>query len=238
MGKHFVLIHGAWHTGETWSGVIKALASSGHTAEAPTMPGHGPGDDRRNITLADYGRRVAEVVNRRPGKVVLVGHSSGGIMLQAATPLAAEKIERLIFLNAFIMPDGTAQLDLVPPDVARMMRQVAAADPEHCIPPDENFVRHVLVAGDPKSDQDRLLTCLVPQPVALLDTKVSTAGFNALAIPKTVVFCRDDTSLPPGAYLGLAQNLGRFDLIEIPGGHETFLFQPEVVAEALIKAVS
>jgi hypothetical protein len=49
MGKHFVLLHGAWHGGWCWEGVIKELAKAGHTAEAPTMPGHNPNDDRTGI---------------------------------------------------------------------------------------------------------------------------------------------------------------------------------------------
>jgi hypothetical protein len=37
MGEHFVLIHGAWHGGWCWDGVIQELEKAGHTAEAPTM---------------------------------------------------------------------------------------------------------------------------------------------------------------------------------------------------------
>lgn len=237
MGKSFVLIHGAWHGGWVWHGVIDALQTAGHSAVAPTMPGQSPGDDRRNVTLNSYADKIAQVILDQPGRVVLVGHSSGGFMIQVAAPLVADKIERLIFLNAFILPDGFAQLDLVPPEIARQLRAEAEASPDQSLAPNPDFVRHVLIAGDPASDQDRLLTRLVPQPISLMATKISTAAFNALTIPKSVVFCRDDTSLPPGAYLGMAQGLGQFDLIEVTGGHETLYFQPEIVAQALIKAV-
>jgi hypothetical protein len=54
MGKHFVLIHGAWHGGWCWEGVIKELEKAGHTAEAPTMPGQKPGDDRSKVTFDSY----------------------------------------------------------------------------------------------------------------------------------------------------------------------------------------
>jgi hypothetical protein len=37
MGKHFVLIHGAWHGGWAWEGVIRSLTEAGHTAEAPHL---------------------------------------------------------------------------------------------------------------------------------------------------------------------------------------------------------
>ena len=54
MGNHFVLIHGAWHGGWCWDGVIQALGKGGHTAVAPTMPGHGPDEDRSGIVLDSY----------------------------------------------------------------------------------------------------------------------------------------------------------------------------------------
>ena len=49
MAKHFVLLHGAWHGGWCWDGVIDEIVKAGHTAEAPTLPGHNPEDDRSNI---------------------------------------------------------------------------------------------------------------------------------------------------------------------------------------------
>lgn len=146
-------------------------------------------------------------------------------------------IERFIFLNAFILPDGMAQFDLVPPEVAQGMAQMAEASPDRSVPVNEDFVRHRLMAGEPVEVQDALIRMLSPQPLALFTTKVSTSDFNRLTTPKTVLFCQEDTSLPPGAFLGMAQNLGQFDLIEIKGGHETLFSRPEIVAQGLIEAI-
>jgi hypothetical protein len=54
VGKHFVLLHGAWHGGWCWDAVIESLKKAGHTAEAPTMPGHHPNDDRSDIKFENY----------------------------------------------------------------------------------------------------------------------------------------------------------------------------------------
>ncbi len=237
MGEHFVLIHGAWHGGWCWDGVIQELVKAGHTAEAPTMPGHHPDDDRSQIKFDDYIDKIADVLNRQSHPVVLVGHSSGGYMLQAVAPKVADKIARLIFLNAFILPEGKSQFDLVPPEASEAMTAAAKASPDNCVPVIEDFVRNMLMAGESHELQDALIKHLVPQPFALFTTPVATVACHKLAIPKSVVFCKGDVSLPPGAYLGMAQGLGEFDLIEVDGSHETLFTNPGVVAKAFQQAL-
>ena len=70
------------------------------------MPGHNPDDDRANIKFEDYVDKILRVLNEQETPCVLVGHSSAGFLMQAAAPRAPEKIERLIFLNAFTCRTG------------------------------------------------------------------------------------------------------------------------------------
>ncbi len=237
MGKHFVLLHGAWHGGWCWEGVVEELAKRGHTAEAPTMPGHNPDDDRANINFEDYVNKILAVLHKLETRCVLVGHSSAGFLMQAAAPRAPEKIEKLIFLNAFILPDGKSQFDLVPPEASEGMRAAANASPDNCVPIIEDFVRNQLMGGESAQMQDALIGRLVPQPISIFTTPVSTQEFENLTIPRAVVFCKDDASLPPGAYLEMAQGLGDYKCIEVAGSHEALFTNPGVVAEGLIEAL-
>jgi pimeloyl-ACP methyl ester carboxylesterase len=237
MGKHFVLLHGAWHGGWCWDGVIKALESAGHTAEAPTMPGHYPEDDRSGIRFENYVEGIIRVLEQQSIPVVLVGHSSAGFLMQAAAPKASDKISQMIFHNAFILPDGKCQFDLVPPEVAEGMTAAAKASPDNCVPVDEDFVRNALMGDASVETQDMLIEKLVPQPIAIFTTPVNTVDFETLSTPKSVLFCKDDASLPPGAYLGMAQGLGEYDVVEMDGGHETLFINPGAVADGLLKSL-
>ncbi len=118
MGKHFVLIHGAWHGGWCWDGVIKELEKQGHTTQAPTMPGQHAGDDRSGIKFDDYVDTITSLLAKQDTPVVLVGHSSAGFLLQMAAPKVPDKIQQLVFHNAFILADGKSQFDLVPPEAS------------------------------------------------------------------------------------------------------------------------
>ena len=236
MGKHFVLIHGAWHGGWCWDGVIVALEAAGHTAVAPSLPGHSPGDDRTKVTFADYVDRVADTVAARSAPVVLVGHSSAGFLLQSAAPRVVDKLETLVFLNAFVLPDGLAQFDLVPPEAAEGMTAAAGASPDSCVPVIEPFVRDMLMVGETEEAITALLARLTPQPLTLFTTKVSTGAFDAVPTPRAVVFGINDASLPPGAFLQMASGLGDHTTIEFAGGHEALFTQPGLVAAKLIEA--
>ena len=237
MEKHFILIHGAWHGGWCWDGVIKELEKAGHTAEAPTLPGHNPNDDRSGITFDNYVAAIVDTLNKQASPAVLVGHSSAGFLMQSAAPKAADNIEQLIFLNAFILPNGQCQFDLVPPEASEGMTAAAHASPDNCVPIIEDFVRNQLMGGETVELQDALISRLVPQPLAIFTTPVDTAAFEKLTIPRTVIFCKDDASLPPGAYLGMAQGLGDYNLIEVAGSHEALFTDPKIVARGLIQAI-
>jgi pimeloyl-ACP methyl ester carboxylesterase len=231
MGKHFVLIHGAWHGGWCWDKVIQALTKAGHTAEAPTLPGMNPGDDRGGVAFNDYVEAIEATLKRQDAPVILVGHSSAGFLLQVAAPKAPEKIERLVFHNAFLLPNNMAQFDLVPAEVAQGMTAMAGASPDKSVPVIEDFVRGALLPGEPKEVQDDLMARLLPQPLVIFTTKVNTLPFQELDLPMTYLFCKDDQT--PAPYGEMASSLPGADVVEIDGGHETLWTHPEYLAQAL-----
>jgi pimeloyl-ACP methyl ester carboxylesterase len=237
MGKQFVLIHGAWHGGWCWDKVVQELEKAGHQAIGPTMPGHEPGADRSGIRLDDYIQAVIRELDGLQGPVVLAGHSSAGFIVQSVAARKPERIEQLIFNNAFILPHGKSQFDMVPPEIAQGMTQAAAASPDNCVPVMGDFVRETLMAGEDGTLVDELIERLVPQPIALFTTPVDLTGLALEQFKRTLIYCKNDLSLPPGAYIGMAQALGEFDLLELELGHEGLFTHPELIAQALLKAV-
>src|SRR5262252_1119938 len=103
MNKIFVLVHGSWHGGWAWNDVIRELTATGHRAYAPTLPGHGPGADRKGITHQDcVDAVVAEIERRSLERVILVGHSFGGSVIQRVANTIPERIKWLVFLDALV----------------------------------------------------------------------------------------------------------------------------------------
>ena len=117
------------------------------------------------------------------------------------------------------------------------MTAAANVSPDNSVPVTEEFVRTMLMAGEPVEKQNALISRLVPQPLALFTARVNTKDFENLNVPKSVVFCKDDASLPPRAYLAMANGLGKYRLVEIEGSHEALFTNPSIVANGLLKAL-
>jgi pimeloyl-ACP methyl ester carboxylesterase len=238
MKKHFILVHGAWHGGWCWQGVMENLKKHGHSVEAPTMPGHLPDDDRSGIRFDDYTSTLKNLLNQHDQPVILVGHSSAGMLLQSVASKMPEKIEHLIYNNSFVLPNGKCQFDVVPPDIAEGMTAAANASPDNSVPVMEDFVLNSLMAGDPPELQEKLINNLVPQPLSLFTTPIDTIGYDDSQFKSTVLFCNKDVSLPEGAYIGMANVLENYDLKEIAVGHEGLFTNPDMIAKALIESIA
>ncbi len=130
----------------------------------------------RASQLSDYADAIVGILEAQAEPVVLVGHSSGGYMIQASAPKAADKIAHMVFLNAFILPNGKSQFDLVPPEAAQGMTAAAQASPDLCVPVIEDFVRNALMNGESTEDQDALIERLLPQPLSLFTDPAAVAS--------------------------------------------------------------
>src|SRR5437667_399915 len=87
----YVLIHGAYQGGWIWKPVATRLRAAGHLVFAPTLDGCGERRQlvRAGITVGTHGREIAQLLFYEDlSDVVLVGTSSGGMVVQKAAELA------------------------------------------------------------------------------------------------------------------------------------------------------
>ena len=105
----FVMVHGAYQGGWIWKPVVTRLRAAGHVAYAPTLDGCAEKRHqvRPGITVATHAREIADLLFYEDLRdVVLVGTSSGGMVIQKAAELARERIARLSFVDALALLPG------------------------------------------------------------------------------------------------------------------------------------
>ncbi|KAL0377774.1 UNVERIFIED_CONTAM: Salicylic acid-binding protein 2 [Sesamum radiatum] len=107
---HIVLVHGICHGAWCWYKLQPLLEAAGHRVTVLDLAASGI--DRRNLedlhTFIDYSQPLLDLMASIPPeeKVVLVGHSLGGMNLAFAMDMYPEKIKVAVFLTA-LMPDTT-----------------------------------------------------------------------------------------------------------------------------------
>lgn len=238
----FVLVHGSWHGGWCWTPVVARLAEAGHTAFAPTMPGHGVDDDRAGITNNHCGAALVDFIEGLDLEdVVLVGHSWAGTLLSAVAPELDDRLQRLVFVNAFVLEPGECQLDVLPPAYVESFGERAAATADRSAPPPPFELWQELFMQDAAEEAQRLAwNLLSPSPFGCWESK-NTVAVSDLDVPKSFVSCRDDISLPPGAFAWCPRfpnRLGEHRLVETDGSHEACFSQPVNLAKAILEASS
>ena len=113
----FVLVHGAWHGGWCWKKVKILLEKQGHSVYTPTLTGLGERSHLLNeeIGLDTHIQDIVSVLEYEDLKnVVLVGHSYGGMVITGVAGRVADRLSRLIYLDAFLPENGKALKDYLP----------------------------------------------------------------------------------------------------------------------------
>ena len=230
-----LLLHGAWHNGSCWMEVQKLLKEKGYESEALTLPGNGVNDDK-NVSYDDYVQYVSEEINKQDKPVIVVGHSSAGHILQMAIPKAKENVEKIIFNNAWLLPDGKSQFDFVPDEVKDGMRMMAKESGNGAIPIDISFVKGMLATEASERIQE-LMSILVTQPLVIMETEINATNFNQLNIPQVLLYCTLDKSVEPGAFLNMFKAQGDNPVVEIECDHEGLFTDPKVYTDGLIRCI-
>jgi len=83
------------------------LEGLGHSVMAIDLPGrNGKGRPGWRLTLQDYIDDLSGTVDREQGKVILVGHSLGGMSISGVAEKLPHKVARLVYVTAWVPMDG------------------------------------------------------------------------------------------------------------------------------------
>src|SRR5260370_20778350 len=129
MPETFVLIHGAWHTGEDFETIANILRDAGHTVYCPTLRGNRPEDDRSKLGLDAAISSVVEFIEESDlTDIRLVGHRYAGMVISGVADRLEKRPRRLVYINAFVPLKGQSLNDMVTPDYAAAFAAIAEAN--------------------------------------------------------------------------------------------------------------
>lgn len=147
----YVLVHGAWHDGQSWNRVAPLLTAQGHRVFTPSLTGHG---DKAHLLSPEVGLTthtddiVSLVLDHDLNDIVLVGHSYAGMVISSVANQIPERISRLLYLDAMVPTHGENAIDVMP--LTQVMIDSAADNAEPWrIPPLPEFPRRTASSESP-----------------------------------------------------------------------------------------
>ena len=219
--RNIVFVHGAFADGSGWRGVYDQLTAKGYRVAIVQNPLTSLKED------VDATRRVIE---RQPGRVILVGHSWGGTVITEAGN--HPKVAGLVYVSALAPDTGETtakQYEGFPPATEFVID--TQSDGFGFINSEKFKAGFAADASD--SDAAFLRDSQVPINMSVFATPVTNAAWRTK--PSWAVIAREDKAFGTGMLLHMARRM-KADITEVPGSHALFMTQAKAVAEVIDRA--
>ncbi|KAM7251904.1 hypothetical protein ACFE04_023787 [Oxalis oulophora] len=253
--KHFVLVHGSCHGAWCWFKVSTLLKSAGHRVTALDLAASGihPKQVDGIHSLPDYHQPLIEFLTALAPeeKVVLVGHSMGGVGVSTAMEMFPEKISVAVFATAFmpgphlkfskIREEHSRRKDsnLVPVSTDSKFEFADGADsPPTSLLFGPNLLATKFYQLSPL--EDLMLATLLVRPfrifrdATLLDTNPTLSEEKYGSVPRVYVVCDQDLMLEEDFQRWMIEKNPPVDQEVIPGSDHMVMFsKPHELASIL-----
>jgi len=217
--KDIVIVHGAFADGSGWEAVYNILKERGYNVTVVQNP---------LSSLEDDVEATNRAIDRKAGKVVLVGHSWGGTVITQAG--VNPKVANLVYVAAFAPGMGQSTLDLV--------KTAPPAAENGILPPDEKGIIYYdkakfhagFCADVPKEKAAFMYDSQGPINVKCFITPVSQTAWKSK--PSFAILSTDDKSINPDIQRAMYKNAGS-KVTEIKGSHAIYVSKPKAVADVI-----
>lgn len=224
----FVLIHGAYQGGWIWQRITSRLHAAGHVAYAPTLDGcaERQGAMRPGITTETHGDEIAQLLHYEDLKdVVLVGTSSGGMVMAAAAERAPERVSRVVFADALALLDGEKIRDVV--------KRPATVEGDVAIGPSREDAAGRLFAGLDEETKRWASERVTLHPRAVFYEPVKLDGFWSMPWKASVLYCSDAPNPGEAHIRRSCEKLnGKWHVIKT--GHYPMLSTPDELTRIIV----
>ncbi len=224
----YVLVPGGFGGSWIWREIKKMLCAAGHEVFTPSLTGMGERVHLANPEI-DLSTHIQDVVNEITfadlHEVILVGYSYGGMVITGVAEKVAERISKLVYLDAFVPEDGQSVTDLIGPEVTAFALQAVETY-------GEGWKFYGANPTDPR---------FTFQPAKTFLEKLNLSNPQAAGLPRVFIYCpqgktaEDPYLIPMTRAAEMIRHDPRWSYYEIDSDHQVILTDPRAVADILLE---
>lgn len=227
--KTFILIHGSWHSAWNWYKVKPLLEEQGYKVYAVDLPGMGRDKTPlEEITFDKTVHHICTLVDKCPGKVILVGHSKNGIMISQVAEYRPHKIEKLIYLAAYLIPNGKTQRAYSLQDTEGWLKPhvtIHEATQSHTL--NSEIYREGLYhdCEEDITEMAKLILSHEPVESGLVALNLTKDGFGS--VPRYYIECTEDRAVTPFIQQKMYKEMPCKKVFRMATSHSPFFSKPK-----------
>ncbi|KAI4382920.1 hypothetical protein MLD38_008814 [Melastoma candidum] len=248
---HFVLVHGVGNGAWCWYKVRSLLENSGYKVTCVDLKSAGidPSSPDRLSSFDDYNSPLMDALSALPDdeRVVLVGHSAGGLSVTRASGVLPGKIKVAVYVAATMLRNGFCTeedrkaglpdlsefgdaYDLGfglgsdhPPTSAVLKKSLQRKLAYHMTPPEDAVLASML---------------LKPGPIQVLSTARFVEDKEVDAVPRVYIKTAHDRIIKPEQQEAMMSTWKPKEVFVVESDHSPFLSAPLVLFGMLVKAAA
>ena len=231
----YVLVHGAWADESAWGFVRTQLAQRANVITV-NLPAHGIDLTSANaVSLNDYVSAVVNTINQQSGKVTLVGHSMAGIVISQVAESIPSKIDKLVYVSAYLPRTGEDLLSLSKLDAQSKVGGALEFTPDYSAATImKDLIAPAVCADCPDFMKDVLVKYHKAEPAKPLGEKVTLTAGKFGKVPKYYIFTTNDQAVGYDLQKLMVKNNGSIkQTFEMSTSHLPFVAQPQEFVKIL-----
>ncbi|MGL4632234.1 MAG: alpha/beta fold hydrolase [Leadbetterella sp.] len=233
----FILIHGSWHSSWNWHKVIPILEKQGHRVFAIDLEGMGRDKTPiQDVTMQSAVKKICNLLDSIEGKVILVGHSKNGIMISQAAEYRPEKIEKLIYLAAYLIPNGKTQAEYSALDTAGVLKPYVRRFSEtlsHTLDP--IIYKEGLYHDCDDSIYQMARLILSHENATTATTPLELTEEKYGSVPRYYIECKDDRAVTPFIQQKMYTETSCKKVYQIQSSHSPFFSKPKELCDIFLE---
>lgn len=233
----YVLVHGAWQAPYVWNEVRSDLENKGNKVIVVELPGHG-GDNTptHTITLDAYRDKVIDAMSEADGKVVLVGHSMGGMVVTSVAEKVPSRISKLVYIGAFIPASGQSLGELSMTDPDSKLGPNLIESPDHLtLDVIRDSLTYLFINDGTQTVKDQMIANYRAEPAIPFGGKITLTSANFGSVEKVYIKTMQDIVISPGLQDRMIAGAGIKAVHQVNTSHSPFLSQPHTISGLLMQ---